>query len=93
MQGSECYPPGCSSFILTFRLASISAASTAACAFSSRRCRMAYSGSVSQWRASAFMATSSPASPERSRAVSLATSFGSYGPTSASLILCPKTVE
>jgi hypothetical protein len=42
-----------SSFILTLRLASTSAASTAAWAFSRRRCRLAYSGSVSQWRASA----------------------------------------
>jgi hypothetical protein len=42
--------------------------------------RAAYSGSVSQWVASAFNATSSPTSAERSRAVSLATSFGSCGP-------------
>src|SRR5215210_764876 len=75
-------PPSCytSSFIFTLRLASTSAASTAAWAFSSRRCRTAYSGLVSQWCASAFRAASSPASPERSRAVSLATSFGSCGP-------------
>jgi hypothetical protein len=80
MQVSGCYPSGCSSFNLTLRLASISAASTAACAFSRRRWRTAYSGLVSQWRASAFRAASSPASPERSRAVSLVTSFGSCGP-------------
>src|SRR5215212_9713376 len=78
-----CYPPErCSpSFILTLRLASTSAASTAAWAFSRRRCSTAYSGAVSQWRASAFSAASSPASPERSRAVSLVTSCGSCGPT------------
>jgi hypothetical protein len=35
--------------------------------------------SVSQWVASAFSAASSPTSPERSRAVSLATSLGSCG--------------
>ena len=49
--------------------------------------------SVSQWVASAFNAASSPTSPERSRAVSLATSFGSCGPIYGSLILCQKTVE
>jgi hypothetical protein len=66
-----CYPPDCCSpsSILTLRLASTSAASTAAWAFSRRRCSTAYSGAVSQWRASAFSAASSPASPERSRAV------------------------
>ena len=36
---------------------------------------------MSQWRASAFRAVTSPASPERSRAVSLVTSFGSCGAT------------
>jgi hypothetical protein len=81
MQVSGCYPPGCSSFRRTLRLASISAASTAACAFSRRRWRTAYSGLVSQWWASVFRAASSPARPERSRAVSLVTSFGSWGPT------------
>src|SRR5215213_1365459 len=81
------YPPGRSSFILTLRLASISAASTAACAFSRRRWRTAYSGLVSQWWASAFRAANSPARPERSRAVSLVTSFGSCGPTYAFLDL------
>jgi hypothetical protein len=34
-----------------------------------------------------------PTRPERSRAVSLVTSFGSCGPIYGSLILCPKTVE
>jgi hypothetical protein len=80
MHVSGCYPSGRSSCILTLRLASISAASTVACAFSSRRCRTAYSGLVSQWWASAFRAASYPARPERSRAVSLATSSGSCGP-------------
>src|SRR5215213_2434580 len=47
------------------------------------RCRTANSGLVSQWRASAFRAANSPASPERSRAVSLVTSLGSCGPISA----------
>src|SRR5215213_11397505 len=47
--------------------------------------RAAYSGSVSQWVASAFNATSSPTSAERSRAVSFVTSFGSWGPTYAFL--------
>jgi hypothetical protein len=42
---------------------------------------VAYSGPVSQWLASPFKAASSPTSPERSRAVSLVTSFGSCGPT------------
>jgi hypothetical protein len=70
----------CPSFILTLRLASTSAASTAAWAFSRRRCSAAYSTPVSQWRASALRAASSPESPERSRAVSLVTSCGSCGP-------------
>jgi hypothetical protein len=39
---------------------------------------------VSQWWASAFRAASSPTSAERSRAVSLTTSFGSCGPTQQS---------
>jgi hypothetical protein len=50
--------------------------------FSRRRCSTAYSVPVSQWRASALSAASSPASPERSRVVSLATSLGSCGPIS-----------
>ena len=45
----------------------------------------AYSGSMSQWVASPFKAASSPTSAERSRAVSLVTSFGSWGPTYAFL--------
>ncbi len=54
----------------------------------SRRCRRAaYSGSVSQWVASPFSAASSPTRPERSRATSLLTCFGSCGPTYASLDL------
>ena len=69
------------SFSRTLRLASTSAASAAACAASKRCRRVPYSGSVSQWVASAFKAASSPAMPERSRAVSLVTSLGSCGPT------------
>jgi len=61
-------------------LASTSAASAAACAASKRCRRAAYSGPVSQWAASPFNAASSPTSPERSRAVSLVTPFGSCGP-------------
>jgi hypothetical protein len=72
------YPP---SFILTLRLASTSAASAAACAFSNRCRRAAYSGPASQWWASPFSAVSSLTTPERSRTVSLVTSFGSCGPT------------
>src|SRR5215218_7501582 len=81
------------SFSGTLRLASTSAAATAACAAAKRCCRVAYSGSVSQWVASPFNAASSPTSAERSRAVSLATSFGSCGPIYSSSILCPKSVE
>ena len=73
------YSP-CLSFSRTLRLASTSAAPAAACAVS-RPCRRAvYSGSVSQWVTSPFNAASSPTTPERSRAVSLVTSFGSCGP-------------
>jgi hypothetical protein len=72
------YPP---SFILTLRLASTSAASAAACAFSNRCRRAAYSGPASQWWASPFSAASSLTTPERSRTVFLVTSFGSCGPT------------
>jgi hypothetical protein len=68
------------SFTRTLRLASTSAASTAACASSSWCLRVAYSGSLSQWFASPLNAAISPTSAERSRAVSLATSFGSCGP-------------
>ena len=39
----------------------------------------------SQWVASPFKAASSPTSAERSRAVFLVTSFGSWGPTYAFL--------
>jgi len=42
--------------------------------------RAASLGSVSQWVASPFNASNSPTRPERSRAVSLVTSFGSCGP-------------
>src|ERR687890_1469474 len=88
-----CVYSPCLSFSLTLRLASPSAASAAACA-ASRGCRRAsYSGSVSQWVASPFKAASSPTRPDRSRAVSLATSFGSCGPIYGSLILCLETVE
>jgi hypothetical protein len=76
-----CVYSPCLSFSLTLRLASTSAASAAACAASKRYLRTAYSGSVSQWVASPFKAASSPSRRERSRAVSLATSFGSCGPT------------
>src|SRR5215212_11669290 len=88
--------PGCShglSFSLTRPRASTSAASAAACAASRRCYRAAYSGSVSQWVASPFKAASSPTRPERSRAVSLVTSFGSCGPIYDSLFLCLKTIE
>jgi hypothetical protein len=68
------------SFSLTLRLASTSAASAAACALSSLSLRGAYSGSVSQWVASAFKAASSLTDAERSRAMSLLTSLGSWGP-------------
>jgi hypothetical protein len=78
---------------LTRRRASTSAASAAACAASSRYHRASYSESVSQWVASAFNAASSPTSAERSRAVSLVTSFGSCGPIYGGLILCLETVE
>ena len=81
------------SFILTLRLASTSAASTAPCA-SSRRCRSAaYSGPVSQCPASPFKAAISPAMPVRSRAMSLLTSFGSSGPIYDHLILRPEPVQ
>src|SRR5215216_2453172 len=60
--------------------ASTSAASEAAYAASERYRRTAYSGSVSQCVASPFKVASSPTRPERSRAVSLATSLGSWGP-------------
>src|SRR5215208_967035 len=70
----------CLSFSLTRLRASTSAASAAACAASRRYRRAAYSGSVSQWVASPFKAASSLTSAERSRAVSLVTSFGSCGP-------------
>src|SRR5919107_2331634 len=88
-----CVYSPCFSFSLTRLRASTSAASVAACAASRRCLRVAYSGSVSQWVASPFKAASSLTSPERSRAVSLATSFGSCGPIYDSLILCQKTVE
>src|SRR5918994_4333652 len=78
-----CVYSSCLSFSLTLRLASTSAASAAACAASRRCLRAAYSGSVSQWVASAYKAASSPTSAERSRAVSLVTSFGSCGPTTS----------
>src|SRR5215208_910093 len=81
------------SSILTRLRASTSAASAAAYAASKRCLRVAYCGSVSQWVASPFNATSSPTSAERSRAVSLATSSGSCGPIYRSLIICPKSVE
>ena len=47
----------------TLRLASISAASIAACAYSRRCLRVAYSGPSSQWFASPFNAASSPPVP------------------------------
>ena len=54
----------------------------------STRCRRAaYSGSVSQCVASPFNAASSHTSAEKSRAVSLVTSFGSWGPTYVSVNL------
>src|SRR5829696_805292 len=81
------------SFSRTLRLASTSAASASACAASKRCRRVAYSGSVSQWVASAFKAASSLTSDERSRAVSLATSLGSCGPIYGCLFLCQKSVE
>ncbi len=81
------------SSILTRRLASTSAASAAACAASKRCLRAEYSGPSSQWVASPFNAASSPTSAERSRAVSLVTSFGSWGPTYGGLILWLKAVE
>jgi hypothetical protein len=75
-----CVYSVCLSFSLTLCLASTSAASAAACAASRRYRRAAYPGSVSQWVASPFKAASSPTRPERSRAVSLATSLWSCGP-------------
>jgi hypothetical protein len=68
------------SYCRTLRLASTSAASAAACAASSLSQRVAYSGSVSQWVASPLSDASSPTTPERSRATSLVTSLGSWGP-------------
>jgi hypothetical protein len=76
-----CVYSPCPSFSHTLRVASTIAASANACAFYRRCLRVAYSGSVSQWVASAFNVASSPTSPERSRAVSLVTLFGSCGPT------------
>jgi hypothetical protein len=61
------YPPGCSSPILTLRLASISAASTAAWAYARRKCGSACHGSVSQWAASPFSATRVPRPVPRGR--------------------------
>src|SRR5215211_8835095 len=63
----------------TLRPAFTSAASAAACAVSSRYRRTSYSRSVSQWVASPFKSASSPTSAERSRAVCLVRSFGSWG--------------
>jgi hypothetical protein len=69
------------SFSGTRLLASTRVASAAACAASRRYRSAAYSGSVSQWVASAFKAASSPTNAERSRAVSPVTSFGSCSTT------------
>ena len=55
------------SFSRTLRLASTSAASAVACAASKRCRRVAYSGSVSQWIASAFKAASYPTPGPRGR--------------------------
>jgi hypothetical protein len=74
-----CVYSPCLSFSLTRLRASTSAASAAAYAASKWCLRVAYSGSVSQWLASPFNAASSPTTPERSRAVSRVTSFGSCG--------------
>src|SRR5918994_716182 len=83
--GRVCVYSPCLSFGLTRLRAYTSAASAAACAASRRCLRAAYSGSVSQWAVSPFKAASSPITAERSRAVSLATSFGSCGSTYAFL--------
>src|SRR5215212_3957036 len=80
-------PPYRPSLIGTRLLASISAASTAACAASKRCLSASYSGPLSQWAASPFRAASSPARPERSRAISLVTPFGSCGPISEVTII------